>query len=255
MSQKIAMLQPGQAFLNFNKLNPAQVDTLKCLALLAMIIDHVNMLVMPDTDVLMAGIGRMAMPLFTLIFAFNIARQPQRSQEFATRQWLWALAIQPFFAAAFVDHYPWYGLNIIFVFATCCQILTWTRSGGKYAHIKSLLLLTVMAYPLSIASYGIAGVIFVLATVFLFTDDMSNKMMVVVWLVFYAMLNISVGSLSSLNYVILFLTLPSFLLPYIAVSLVEMQPLSGRRFLPRQAFYWFYLLHLLGLAVIIHFMA
>lgn len=255
MSPKIAMLQPGRAFLNFNKLNPAQIDTLKCLALLAMIIDHVNMLVMAETDVLLAGIGRMAMPLFTLIFAFNIARQPQRSQEFATRQWLWALATQPFFAAAFQGHYPWYGLNIIFVFATCCQILTWTRNGKRYAHLKSLLLLVIMAYPLSIASYGVVGVIFVLLSFFLFLEDKMNCMYVGVWLICYVTLNISVGSLGSLSYVILFLTLPSFLLPYIAISLVGMQPLSGRRFLPRQAFYWFYLVHLLALSVIVHFMA
>ena len=48
-------------------LSPAALDMIKVLALIAMLVDHTNTLLLMPPEPLMYALGRMAFPLFTLI--------------------------------------------------------------------------------------------------------------------------------------------------------------------------------------------
>ncbi|MXG37373.1 conjugal transfer protein TraX, partial [Escherichia coli] len=92
---------PGQ-------LSPAALDMVKLLALLAMLIDHINTVFMTPAQPVMYALGRMAFPLFTLIWAMNVRRAPERLQVRANRLWIWAIITQPVFSLVFAGHQPWW---------------------------------------------------------------------------------------------------------------------------------------------------
>ncbi|ELD8603347.1 conjugal transfer protein TraX, partial [Enterobacter roggenkampii] len=86
---------------NASQLSPAALDMVKLLALLAMIIDHTNTVFLSSALPVMYALGRMAFPLFTLIWAMNVQRTPERLQKRANRLWIWAVITQPVFSLAF----------------------------------------------------------------------------------------------------------------------------------------------------------
>ena len=106
-----------------SQLSPAALDMVKLLALLAMIIDHINTVFLSPALPVMYALGRMAFPLFTLIWAMNVQRIPERLQKRASRLWIWAVITQPVFSLAFWHHQPWWALNILFVFAGVTQLI------------------------------------------------------------------------------------------------------------------------------------
>ncbi|STT78428.1 type-F conjugative transfer system pilin acetylase TraX [Klebsiella pneumoniae] len=66
-----------------------------------MIIDHTNTVFLSPALPVMYALGRMAFPLFTLIWAMNVQRTPERLQKRASRLWIWAVITQPVFSLAF----------------------------------------------------------------------------------------------------------------------------------------------------------
>ncbi|EBP5695881.1 conjugal transfer protein TraX, partial [Salmonella enterica] len=85
-------------------LNPAALDLVKLAALIAMFVDHANTLFLVRPEPLLYAFGRMAFPLFTLIWAMNVQRAPERLQKRANRLWVWAFITQPLFFLAFQHH-------------------------------------------------------------------------------------------------------------------------------------------------------
>ncbi|WP_325938995.1 TraX family protein [Kluyvera cryocrescens] len=58
--------------LNILQLSPRSLDTIKLVAFLAMLLDHFNTLFLSPARPEMYAIGRMAFPLFCLVWAINI---------------------------------------------------------------------------------------------------------------------------------------------------------------------------------------
>ncbi|MNN11227.1 hypothetical protein HVX06_22130 (plasmid) [Enterobacter sp. RHB15-C17] len=104
---------PWQKTLCPGSLNPAALDAAKIVALLSMLVDHTNTLFLAKPEPLLYALGRMAFPLFTLIWAMNVFSNPARLQPRANRLWGWACLTQPAFILAFHHHIPWYALNIL----------------------------------------------------------------------------------------------------------------------------------------------
>lgn len=98
------------------------------------------------------------LPLFTLIWAMNVQRTPERLQKRATRLWIWAVITQPVFSLAFWHHQPWWALNILFVFAGVTQLIALQYQHGRKGMFVGYLLLALMIWPLQPASYGLAGI-------------------------------------------------------------------------------------------------
>ncbi|WP_431295565.1 TraX family protein [Rahnella sp. PAMC 25559] len=189
------------------------MDAIKCVALIAMLIDHMNDILLAPSSLQLYAVGRMAMPLFALIFAFNMAKQPGRAQELAKRQWMWASITQPFFAFAFYGHQPWYALNILFVFAVCSQLVAWGYSHTKHCWIKSILLIAIFAWPLSLASYRLAGIAFVLISVLVLASVTLGTTILMLWLISLISLNAASLTVASLLTVVVFAIIPTLCLP------------------------------------------
>ena len=143
---------------NACQLSPAALDMVKLLALLAMIIDHTNTVFLSPAWPMMYALGRMAFPLFTLIWAMNVQRTPERLQKRANRLWIWAIITQPVFSLAFLHHQPWWALNILFVFAGVTQLLALQYRHGRKGMLAGYLILALMIWPLEPESYGLAGI-------------------------------------------------------------------------------------------------
>lgn len=156
MNHSVPDVLPG--IRNASQLSPAALDMVKLLALLAMIIDHTNTVFLSPALPVMYALGRMAFPLFTLIWAMNVQRTPERLQKRANRLWIWAVITQPVFSLAFWHHQPWWALNILFVFAGVTQLLALQYRHGRKGMLAGYLLLVLMIWPLHPASYGLAGI-------------------------------------------------------------------------------------------------
>ncbi|ABP62917.1 TraX family protein [Enterobacter sp. 638] len=235
------------------RVSPAALDMVKVLALLAMLGDHINTLFLTPPEPLAYAAGRMAFPLFTLIWAMNVQRRPERLQVRANRQWIWAVITQPVFSLAFAGHQPWWALNILFVFAGVTQLLALQYRYGKKGLMAGALVLGILVWPLSPASYGLAGI--ALATGMVTATGGKTPG------VQRAGIIVTVLSLCSLNGVshllslpadtLLFATLPTLVFPLMAVSLsIQWCPAGDQRFMPRHFFYIAYTGHLLVLLIL-----
>ena len=237
---------PGQ-------ISPAALDMVKVLALIAMLADHINTLFLTPGNLLLYAAGRMAFPLFTLIWAMNVQRTPERLQVRANRLWRWAVITQPVFSLAFAHHHPWWALNILFVFAGGTQLLALQYRFGKKGLMAGVLLLVVLVWPLSPASYGLAGM--VLATGMVIAPGGQpaavQRTGVIVSGLALCCLN-GVSHLLSLPAdTLLFATLPTLVFPIMAIYLsIQLCPEGCPRFMPRHFFYIAYAGHLLVLLIL-----
>lgn len=92
----------------------------KWLALLAMVIDHAGKTVLQEWEPIMSAVGRLALPMFAVILAANIAAADSRGDakawwRTACRLLLYGMLAQPIYAALFAGDK--FCLNILLTFA------------------------------------------------------------------------------------------------------------------------------------------
>ncbi|MEB3088294.1 TraX family protein, partial [Parvimonas sp. D4] len=85
--------------------------------------DHVNSALLGGAYLWPALVGRAALPVFVVAFAENLTLSPDRLQRSASRLWVASLLAQPAFVLAFDG--PWWGANILVLFAVVAQALRW----------------------------------------------------------------------------------------------------------------------------------
>lgn len=236
------------------RLSPAALDWVKVLALLAMFVDHMNTLFLNPLSPLMYALGRMAFPLFTLIWAMNVHGSPGRLQHRANRLWMWAMVTQPAFMLAFRHQLPVYALNILFVFAGVTQLLALHHRYGRKGLLTGLLLLAVLVIPLTPGSFGLPGLMLACSLA------VASAPVSPVWRRSAGFLAvISLVCLNGIAHLIalpvetlLFATLPTLFLPVLAIKVVQQYTGDdGRRFMPRHFFYIAYAGHLLLAGVLL----
>ena len=107
-------------------LSSGAIEIIKWLALIAMTLDHTNKILLNARFAWMYNLGRLAMPLFGFILAYNLAR-PNTLKNYtyssvAIRTFIMGLAATPFYKAAF--HHAGLGsLNIMFTLGLAACIL------------------------------------------------------------------------------------------------------------------------------------
>lgn len=230
--------------------SPGALDMLKLLALAAMLVDHVNTLFLHPPAPELYALGRMAFPLFVLVWAINAGQRPERLQHRANRLWGWALLTQPIFVFAFREQQPWYALNILFVFAATTQLLALRHRHGLAGIIAGTGLLALLVLPLTPASYGIQGIVLCLslATFFAAHTGRIQALSAAAAVISLITLNGSAHLLSRPLDTLVVAVLPTLLLPVFAVLTAgSLQPAGSTRFLPGRFFYVMYGLHLLVL--------
>lgn len=103
-------------------------ETIKWLALIAMTLDHANKILFNVQFAWMYALGRLAMPLFGYVLAYNLAKsdalKSNAYRRVMMRMFITGLAATPFYKAAF-HHVCLGSLNIMFTLglATCILFL------------------------------------------------------------------------------------------------------------------------------------
>lgn len=111
--------------------SPGQRDIIKTVALVLMVLDHINLIFQLKQEWMFLA-GRGAFPLFALVWGLNLSRHAHIRQPAINRLWGWGIIAQ---FAYYLAGFPWYEGNILFAFAVAAQVLTWceTRSGWRTA--------------------------------------------------------------------------------------------------------------------------
>lgn len=229
-------------------LNPAALDAVKIVALLSMLVDHTNTLFLAKPEPLLYALGRMAFPLFTLIWAMNVFNNTARLQQRANRLWGWACLTQPAFTLAFHHQMPWYALNILFVFASVTQLLALHYRLGSRGIFYGGLILAVLVIPLTPGSFGLPGLLLAGSLVLVFSPSAAGWHRAGSAGAFIALfcLNGMTHLISSPADTLLFATIPTFVFPALAVMLARDHVQKNvQRFMPRHFFYFAYAGHLL----------
>jgi hypothetical protein len=98
----------------------AQIELLKIMALVTMIIDHIGYVFFPDGWFFaLRLIGRVSMPLFLLVIALRLAEKPARADGYLYRLILWGVISQyPYwFFSTGGEGQMWAQLNMLLTFA------------------------------------------------------------------------------------------------------------------------------------------
>lgn len=209
----------------------------------------------PDAMDRIKVVALMAFPLFLMIWAVNVRQQPGRLQHRANRLWIWAVITQPVFALAFHAPHPWFALNILFVFAAVTQLLALNHTYGRPGLFAGLILLTLLVYPLSLASYGLQGLILALSLAVFYSPQSERQQQGAALVAFLSLCTLNGADHLADKPVdaLLYAVLPTLLLPLLALSLASRyQTADSPRLLPRQFFYLSYGGHLLLLGLVSH---
>ena len=105
-------------------LSNGAVESLKWLALLAMVVDHVNAVFFSrELGELATVIGRLAMPLFSVVLGYNLARPGADLARCLRRLLLFGALALPAHAYLFAQVGGWWPLNIMLTFAVAVGTL------------------------------------------------------------------------------------------------------------------------------------
>lgn len=132
-------------------LDSGPLEALKWLALAAMLVDHVNTAFFGHSVGWMLPIGRIAMPLFTLVLAYNMARPGVDLSRLLRRLLLVGMLSQPFHAVVLTGG-AWHPLDVLFTFAAGVAVILLAQRGRWFVLVALLL------FALLWADYSLAGV-------------------------------------------------------------------------------------------------
>lgn len=184
-------------------IHPLQIDVLKLIACVCMLIDHINTCLFDRASVWAWLIGRLAFPLFGLTFVLTL--KPHKAMATAKRLLIWAICTQPVYALAFAHtgFSPWWAGNILFSFATVAYLVALAQAPSAANVAKGLAVFGVASIAQAPSSFGMEGLIFLHALYSAMYQDLRiAAIALVVALVAFFGLNQSISSSSLLLLVI-----------------------------------------------------
>lgn len=215
-----------------------QLDIIKTVAMLLMVIDHVNR-IFALGHLWMIWLGRGAFPLFGVVWAYNLMRHPTLRQASLNHLWVWALFAQLGYALA---GFPWWQGNILFAFAVAGQAIRGCEMKSRLS-VSLGLLLVALWLPFAQTSYGVAGIMMLASARYLFaaTSSAERAACFLLWCSMVLMLNIEVSPIAAIAGLILS-----------GVALVPVRAINAgvQRFWPRDFFVLFYVGHLVLLGLL-----
>ena len=111
------------------------IEALKWLALLLMTGDHVNKYLLNGANSLLFNAGRMALPIFCFVLAYNLARPDTLQRGVYTRTMtrlaLFGLAATPAFLALGGLWAGWWPLNVLFTLLAATAVLLFIDQGSR----------------------------------------------------------------------------------------------------------------------------
>lgn len=144
-------------------IHPLQIDVLKLIACVCMLIDHINTCLYDRASVWAWLIGRLAFPLFGLTFVLTL--KAHKAMATAKRLFIWAICTQPVYALAFANtgFSPWWAGNILFSFAAVAYLVALSQAPSAANVAKGLAVFVVASIIQAPSSFGAVGVIYVFA--------------------------------------------------------------------------------------------
>lgn len=123
------------------------VEGLKWLALVLMVLDHVNKYLLHDSVPGMFAVGRLSMPLFGFVLAYNLARPGTLANGVYPRVMkrltvIGAIASVPFIALGGLLA-GWWPFNIMVMLLIAVGVMYLTEKGGKVSMALAVLLFVV----------------------------------------------------------------------------------------------------------------
>lgn len=113
------------------ELRSGTLEAAKWVALLCMVVDHVNAVFYGrELGEVATVVGRLAMPLFALVIGYNLARPGGDFDAVLRRLALFGMAALPFHAALFALIGGWWPLNILATFAVAVGCISLHRQGA-----------------------------------------------------------------------------------------------------------------------------
>ncbi|KAB8191355.1 conjugal transfer protein TraX [Lysobacter maris] len=117
----------------------SSIEFAKWIAFALMLVDHVNAVFMDrQGGVAIEVLGRMAMPVFAFVLAYNLSRPSVNFQRVLRRLLLFGLVSMPAHAFLFGVVGPW-PLNIMATFAVSVAVIMFLRSGDRLSAIALFL--------------------------------------------------------------------------------------------------------------------
>nr|WP_256548386.1 type-F conjugative transfer system pilin acetylase TraX [Xenorhabdus bovienii] len=214
-----------------------QIDLIKTVALVFMVLDHTNRILSLGHD-WMTILGRGAFPLFGLVWAANLTRYSCIRQSSLNHLWGWAVIAQ---FSYFLAGFPWWQGNILFAFAITEQAILWFEQRTRTSVLLSIAL--VIAWlPLSLTSYGVAGVFMLINSyrLFRFNSMVERIGYGVLWVFMVLMMNISISSVAAIAGIVI---------TGIVLSVCKQYGQNMKRLWPKNTFVLFYVVHLSILGV------
>jgi len=214
-----------------------------------MAVGHYNQILLDDANLWILYLGFGVFPMFAFVMASHLHRQAP-SQGYLRRLVVFAMLSQPIFLVAVYD----IQLNILFTLALAAVVAPWIVEQAPWRRhaLFGLSLLSVFIEDAN--DYDLVGIVLPAA----FLSAMRGQRLAILWILIILMsLNLDVGDIVrldgdgiTLNDISMDLVL-TFLgaVVFPCVIYVLCRRLSGERYLPRYALYWFYPLHLLPFAI------
>ncbi|WP_407905198.1 conjugal transfer pilus acetylase TraX [Escherichia coli] len=218
--------------------SPGQRDIIKTVALVLMVLDHANRILHLDKT-WMFLVGRGAFPLFVLVWGLNLSCHAHIRQPAINRLWGWGIIAQ---FAYYLAGFPWYEGNILFAFAVAAQVLTWCEMRSGWRSAGTMLLLAVWL-PFSGTSYGIAGMLMLAVSHWLYrAEDRTERLALVACLLaVIPALNLASSDVAAVA---------GLVMTVLTVGLVSCTGKSLPRFWPGDFLPMFYACHLAVLGVL-----
>lgn len=228
----------GQGLAPYVTWTSGQLDVIKTVAMLLMVIDHVNRIFALDHPWMM-WLGRGAFPLFGVVWAYNLMRHPALRQDSLNHLWVWALFAQLGYVLA---GFPWWQGNILFAFAVAGQAIRWCEMKSRLLVLLGVLLVTLWL-PFAQSSYGVVGIMMLASARYLFaaTSLAERAACFILWCSMVLMLNIEVSPIA---------TIAGLILSAVVLALSRLICTSVQRFWLRDFFVLFYVGHLVLLSVL-----
>ncbi len=137
------------------------MEALKWLALIAMTSDHVNKVLFDASVPVMSVFGRLAMPIFGFIVAYNLARPvfflSGAYERVLKRMFVFGLLATPFFALAFNKPVLYPRLNIMFALMLSVYIISAINKANPYLYLVAILSGVVLG---SLVDYYWFGIVY-----------------------------------------------------------------------------------------------
>jgi len=230
-------------------LTGASLDTLKLLAMILMVLGHINTVCLGESAPWMFYLGLGAFPLFAFVMACHLYRQTPLDR-YVQRLVVFALISQLVYVLAFDE----FVLNILFTLALAAMVAPWLVVQAPWRRHALFALTLCSVFIEDAIDFDLLGIVLPAA----FVSVMHRQRFALLWLcIILVFLNLEMGDVASLERGRI--ALNSFsLAPVLTIAITVLLPwvsyalcrqLSGERFLPRYTLYWFYPGHLLLLAI------